>query len=53
MELPDLLVEIAEYLEGHSDVMDGSDGPRPNRAMCLLQELEQHLPPSGDGGRSK
>jgi hypothetical protein len=48
MPLESLLVEIAEYLQGHSDVMDGNDGPRPNRAMWLLQELEEHLPPTGD-----
>jgi hypothetical protein len=49
MELPDLLVEIAEYLEGHSDVMDGAEGPRPNDAMWLLQQLEPFLPPSPTG----
>jgi hypothetical protein len=35
-----LLNEIAEYLDNHSDVVDGADGPRPNRAMTLLQDLE-------------
>ena len=41
--LADLLVEIAEYLEDHQDVVDGSDGPRPNKAMSLLSELQPFL----------
>lgn len=53
MELEDLLVDIAEYLENHSDVRDGADGPRPNEAMWLLQQLEPFLPsPRGDEERS-
>ena len=35
-----LLNEIAEYLDNHSDVIDGEDGPRPNQAMNLLRDLE-------------
>lgn len=35
-----LLAEIQEYLENHSDVVDGVDGPRPNKAMDLLRDLE-------------
>jgi hypothetical protein len=35
-----LLNEVAEYLENHSDVVDGADGPRPNKAMDLLRDLE-------------
>jgi hypothetical protein len=35
-----LLEEVAEFLEGQADVRDGSDGPRPNRAMSLMAEVE-------------
>jgi hypothetical protein len=35
-----LLEEVAEFLEGQADVRDGSDGPRPNRAMSLMSEVE-------------
>lgn len=35
----DLLDSIEEYLQQHEDVMDGSDGPRPNQAMGLLTDL--------------
>jgi hypothetical protein len=37
----DLLDSIEEYLQQHEDVMDGSDGPRPNQAMGLLRDLRQ------------
>jgi hypothetical protein len=41
-----LLNGIAEYLEGHSDIKDGSYGePTPNSAMSLLLQLERYLPP--------
>ena len=46
MELADLLLEIADYLDDCSDVLDGADGPRPNRAMQLRHDLEPFLPPS-------
>jgi hypothetical protein len=35
-----LLEEVAEFLEGQADVRDGSDGPRPNRAMSLMAAVE-------------
>lgn len=39
-----LLNEIAELLDGYSDVRDGSYGePQPNRAMVLLQEVEEEI----------
>lgn len=31
-EWDDLLDQIDEYLDDHEDVVDGDDGPRPNRA---------------------
>lgn len=40
----DLLNEVAEFLEGQSDVVDGSYGePVPNRAMSLLGEVEREI----------
>jgi hypothetical protein len=39
-----LLNEIAEFLEGQSDVRDGSYGEQiPNRAMSLLQLIDQEI----------
>jgi hypothetical protein len=38
-----LLEEVAEFLEGQADVRDGSDGPRPNRAMSLMAEVEMTI----------
>lgn len=38
-----LLTEIAEFLENYSDVVDGTDGPRPNRAMHLWQETQREI----------
>jgi hypothetical protein len=35
-----LLNEVAEFLEGQADVRDGSDGPRPNKAMELMARAE-------------
>ncbi|MCW5615856.1 MAG: hypothetical protein KIT32_12105 [Rhodocyclaceae bacterium] len=36
------LEECAEYLENHSDVVDGSYGePAPNKAMSLLTEVRR------------
>lgn len=35
-----LLEEVAEYLDDCSDVVDGEDGPIPNRAMNLLRDVE-------------
>lgn len=34
-----VLDEIDEFLEDQEDVRDGSDGPLPNKAMTLLNEL--------------
>jgi hypothetical protein len=36
----DLLNDVAEFLEGQADVRDGSDGPRPNKAMELMARAE-------------
>ena len=39
-----LLEEVAEFLEDQSDVRDGDDGrPLPNKAMVLLQQVEQEI----------
>ena len=35
-----LLREVAEFLENHSDVVDGESGPLPNTAMNLLRDVE-------------
>lgn len=36
----DLLREILDFLDDHSDVRDGSYGePMPNKAMSLMSEL--------------
>lgn len=46
-ELEGVLVNVAEFLEGKSDLVDGSYGePCPNRAMQLLAELQRFMPPS-------
>ena len=38
----DLLDEIEEFLDNHSDVVDGSYGePAPNKAMSLLSALRR------------
>lgn len=43
-----MLGECAEYLENHSDVVDGSYGePAPNRAMSLLTEVKRVLDEAG------
>lgn len=33
--------EIAEFIEGQVDVRDGDDGPRPNTAMHLSQQIKE------------
>lgn len=44
MSTIDLLNDIAEFLEGQSDVRDGSYGePVANEAMSLLQRVEQEI----------
>jgi hypothetical protein len=41
----DLLDEIDAYLEGHEDILDGSDGEQlPNKAMSLLTSLRYLRP---------
>ena len=37
----DWLAEIEDFLEDQQDVLDGADGPRPNRAMQLLTEMQR------------
>lgn len=37
------LLECREYLEDHVDVVDGDDGPRPNRAMSLVSMIDESL----------
>ena len=37
----DLYEELIDFLNKYSDVVDGSDGPKPNRAMHIVVELEQ------------
>ena len=40
----DLLNELAEFLEGQQDVVDGSYGePQPNKAMSLLGAVEGEI----------
>lgn len=39
-----VLQEVADFLEGYSDVIDGDEGePRPNKAMILLQQVEERI----------
>lgn len=39
-----VLEDVAEFLEGQSDVVDGSYGePHPNRAMSLLRDVEERI----------
>ena len=43
-ELYDALREVAEFIVGQVDVVDGDYGqPRPNRAMQLMQTIESVL----------
>jgi hypothetical protein len=37
------LLECREFLEEHVDVIDGSDGPMPNRAMELVSMIDESL----------
>ncbi len=39
-DMLDMLKRCAELLDDYSDVNDGEDGPRPNRAMSLLTDVE-------------
>lgn len=36
----DLWDEIRDFIDQHVDVCDGADGPRPNDAMSLSQQIE-------------
>lgn len=38
-----LLEDVQETLEKYSDVRDGQDGPKPNPAMSMLQEIQTVL----------
>jgi hypothetical protein len=38
-----LLNEVAEFIEPYEDVKDGSDGPRPNKAMTLRQDVDDAI----------
>jgi hypothetical protein len=38
-----LLQEVAEFLDPYVDVRDGEDGPLPNKAMSLLQSVEDEI----------
>lgn len=40
---PDLWDEIVDFITDHVDVVDGSDGPRPNRAMHLSQRIDEEV----------
>lgn len=45
----DLLWSIEEFLDDYSDVKDGPEGPVPNRAMSLLNQVREVLG-EGEGG---
>lgn len=42
-DLRELLEDIEEFLEPFVDVRDGSDGPRPNKAISLQQRVHDAL----------
>jgi hypothetical protein len=42
-ELVDLLVRVSEYLDNRADIRDGEDGPKPNEAMSLGQDVDAFL----------
>lgn len=42
------LLECREYLEDQVDVVDGDDGPLPNKAMRLVSMIDESL--HGPGG---
>jgi hypothetical protein len=46
-EALDVLARCAELLDDYSDVIDGEDGPLPNRAMSLLTDVQAVLERSG------
>lgn len=43
----DVLGNVHDFLDDQSDVIDGDDGPLPNRAMSLLGEVTDVLKRSG------
>ncbi len=47
-DLLDALHRCAELLDDYSDVIDGEDGPLPNRAMSLLTDVETAIAKVGD-----
>lgn len=47
-DMAGMLLDLLEYLDGHSDVVDGDYGqPAPNKAMRLVQEIEGVLAKAG------
>lgn len=45
----DTLIRLEDFLDDYSDVKDGQDGPVPNRAMSLLQDVRKALDEGGTG----
>lgn len=39
----ELLEDVSEFLGPYVDIRDGSDGPRPNKAMSLQAEVEHEI----------
>ncbi len=50
-DLLDVLHRCAELLDDYSDVVDGDDGPLPNRAMSLLRDVEAAIAKAEGGTR--
>jgi hypothetical protein len=42
-QVVNLLDDVKEFLDNYVDVVDGDDGPRPNRAMSLTSEIDRVL----------
>jgi hypothetical protein len=42
-ELRNLLTDAHDYITQYEDVLDGDDGPKPNRAMSLAQDIREVL----------
>jgi hypothetical protein len=39
----DILLNVRDFLEDQSDVVDGANGPLPNNAMRLAQEIDEAI----------
>ncbi len=54
-DLGGMLLDVLEYLDNYVDVVDGDYGqPAPNKAMRLVQEIEEMLTKAGvDHGRKE